>query len=107
MPARPRRLQPYRQSGLHPRPLLARLRRRAYGGRSVSFPRRHPAQVVRILAAAATRIPKGLHRKLKLHCVTAEASVMDFVTKAIGEKLAASSGTNPTKGVKPYGRPSR
>ena len=55
----------------------------------------------------ATRIPKVLHRKLRLHCVTAEASVMDFVTKAIGEKLAASSGTNPTKGVKPYGRPSR
>jgi predicted HicB family RNase H-like nuclease len=54
----------------------------------------------------ATRIPKALHRKLKVHCVTAEASVMDFVTKAIGEKLAASSGT-PTKEVKPYGRPSR
>jgi predicted HicB family RNase H-like nuclease len=54
----------------------------------------------------ATRIPKVLHRKLKLHCVTAEVSVMDFVTKAIGEKLAASSGT-PTKGVKPSGRPSR
>ena len=31
---------------------------------------------------------------------------MDFVTQAIEEKLAASSGT-PTKGVKPYGRPSR
>jgi predicted HicB family RNase H-like nuclease len=33
----------------------------------------------------ATRIPKPLHRDLKLHCVQAEISVMDFVTKAIGE----------------------
>jgi predicted HicB family RNase H-like nuclease len=40
----------------------------------------------------ATRIPKALHRDLKLHCVTAETSVMDFVTKAIEEKLARSSG---------------
>jgi predicted HicB family RNase H-like nuclease len=37
-----------------------------------------------------TRIPKALHRELKLHCVTAETSVMDFVTKAIEEKLARS-----------------
>jgi predicted HicB family RNase H-like nuclease len=37
----------------------------------------------------ATRIPKPLHRELKLHCVTAETSVMDFVTKAIEEKLGA------------------
>jgi hypothetical protein len=59
-----------------------------------------------VWAQLATRIPKTLHRKLKLCCVTAEISVMDFVTKAIEEKLAASSGT-PTKGVKPYGRPSR
>ena len=36
----------------------------------------------------ATRIPKSLHRKLKLHCVTTETSVMDFVTQAIAEKLA-------------------
>jgi hypothetical protein len=36
----------------------------------------------------ATRIPKSLHRALKLHCVTAETSVMEFVTKAIEEKLA-------------------
>jgi predicted HicB family RNase H-like nuclease len=39
-----------------------------------------------------TRIPKALHRALKLHCVTAETSVMDFVTKAIEEKLARSRG---------------
>jgi hypothetical protein len=36
----------------------------------------------------ATRIPKRLHRELKLHCVHSERSVMDFVTEAITEKLA-------------------
>jgi hypothetical protein len=51
----------------------------------------------------ATRIPKALQRKLKLYSVTAEISVMDFVTKAIEEKLAGSSGT-PTEGAKPYRR---
>ena len=35
----------------------------------------------------ATRIPKDLHRRLKLHCVTHEIAVQDFVTQAIEEKL--------------------
>lgn len=35
----------------------------------------------------ATRIPKELHRRLKLHCVTREQSVMEFVVQAIAEKL--------------------
>lgn len=39
----------------------------------------------------ATRIPKALHRDLKLHCVEAETSVMEFVTKAIEEKLKLRS----------------
>ena len=39
----------------------------------------------------ATRIPKALHRDLKLHCVEAETSVMEFVTKAIEEKLKLPS----------------
>jgi hypothetical protein len=39
----------------------------------------------------ATRIPKALHRELKLHCVNHEQSVMGFVTEAIGEKLAIRS----------------
>ena len=38
--------------------------------------------------AARTRIPKSVHRELKLHCVTAEVSVMDFVVAALREKLA-------------------
>jgi len=36
----------------------------------------------------ATRIPKELHRRLRLHCVTRELSVMEYVTQAIREKLA-------------------
>jgi len=35
----------------------------------------------------ATRIPKALHRDLKLHCVVADVSVMDFVVSAIRERL--------------------
>jgi hypothetical protein len=37
----------------------------------------------------ATRIPKKLHRELKLHCVETGASVMVFVSQAIAEKLAS------------------
>ena len=36
----------------------------------------------------ATRIPDELRRELKLHCVRAEVSVMDFVIAALREKLA-------------------
>ena len=39
------------------------------------------------IAQLATRIPKDLHRRLKLHCVTHDASVMEFVVGAIEEKL--------------------
>ena len=35
----------------------------------------------------ATRIPKTLHRQLKLSCVTSDTSVMDFVVAAIEERL--------------------
>ena len=45
----------------------------------------------------ATRIPKELHRRLKLHCVTHEVSVMDFVVRAIEEKLGGK--TRPKKGT--------
>ena len=41
----------------------------------------------------ATRIPKELHRRLKLHCVTHDTSVMEFVTKAIEEKLGRKAGS--------------
>ena len=39
------------------------------------------------IAQLATRIPKELHRRLKLHCVTHDTSVMEFVVEAIQEKL--------------------
>jgi predicted HicB family RNase H-like nuclease len=35
----------------------------------------------------ATRIPKELHRRLKLHCVTHDAMLQQFVTEAVREKL--------------------
>ena len=35
----------------------------------------------------ATRIPKELHRRLKLHCVTLDTSVRDFVAAAIEARL--------------------
>lgn len=40
----------------------------------------------------ATRIPKELHRRLKLYCVESDTSVMDFVVWSIEEKLAKTSG---------------
>ncbi len=43
----------------------------------------------------ATRIPKELHRRLKLHCVTREIAVQDFVTEAIAKKLGRK--TKPKK----------
>jgi len=36
----------------------------------------------------ATRIPKALHRALKLHCVQANVKLMHFVVAALREKLA-------------------
>jgi predicted HicB family RNase H-like nuclease len=35
----------------------------------------------------ATRIPKGLHRQIKLYCVQAGISVMEFVAAALEERL--------------------
>jgi len=51
----------------------------------------------------ATRVPKELQRRLRLHCVTAEISVMEFVTRAIQEKLTGSRSPAP-KGSRPYSR---
>ncbi len=42
------------------------------------------------VAQLSTRIPKDLHRRLKLHCVTREIAVQDFVVEAIREKLGGS-----------------
>ena len=45
----------------------------------------------------ATRIPKELHRRLKLYCVTHEIAVQDFVSEAIEEKLGRKA--RPKKGT--------
>jgi predicted HicB family RNase H-like nuclease len=44
----------------------------------------------------ATRIPKELHRRLKLHCVTHDIALMRFVVEAIEEKLGRKA--RPRKG---------
>ena len=44
----------------------------------------------------ATRIPKALHQKLRLHCMYEEMPLMDFVWKALEEKLARSRGAPAT-----------
>ena len=40
----------------------------------------------------ATRIPKDLHRRLKLYCVTHDIMLQHFVTEAIEEKLGRKTG---------------
>ena len=41
----------------------------------------------------ATRIPKKLHRAVKLHCVHTDISLMDFVVEALQERLEQTSRT--------------
>ena len=45
----------------------------------------------------ATRVPKDLHRKLKLHCVVSDQSVMEFVVNALSEKLQREAGRTERK----------
>jgi predicted HicB family RNase H-like nuclease len=49
-----------------------------------------------VVVALATRIPKALHRELRLHCVSEEIQLMDFVREALEEKLTRSRGTPAT-----------
>ena len=44
-----------------------------------------------VLIQLATRIPKGLHREIKLFCVHNSISVMEFVAAALEEKLRKTS----------------
>jgi len=44
-----------------------------------------------VLIQLATRIPKGLHREIKLFCVQQGLSVMEFVAAALEEKLRKST----------------
>ena len=43
-----------------------------------------------VLIQLATRIPKGLHREIKLFCVQTGISVMEFVAAALEDKLRRS-----------------
>jgi len=45
-----------------------------------------------VLIQLATRIPKGLHREIKLYCVQNGISVMEFVAAALEDKLRKSGG---------------
>ena len=40
-----------------------------------------------VLIHLATRIPKGLHREIKLYCVQNSISVMEVVAAALEDKL--------------------
>jgi predicted HicB family RNase H-like nuclease len=43
-----------------------------------------------VLIQLATRIPKSLHREIKVHCVSAGISVMEFVAAALEDRLRKS-----------------
>ena len=47
-----------------------------------------PTNDAEVWVQLATRIPKTLHRTLKLHCVQTDTSVMAFVVGGLQEKLA-------------------
>jgi hypothetical protein len=42
-----------------------------------------------VLVQLATRVPRALHREIKLHCVANGVSVMDFVAEALTAKLTS------------------
>ena len=46
----------------------------------------------------ATRIPKELHRRLKLYCVTHDIALMHFVVEAIEGKLRRKAGAKKGTG---------
>jgi len=50
------------------------------------------------LTQLATRIPKELHRVVKVWCVTHDTSVADFVTDALEHELEARRGEEPGPG---------
>ncbi|HEV7733562.1 MAG TPA: hypothetical protein VGR62_15455 [Candidatus Binatia bacterium] len=50
-----------------------------------------------VLIQLATRIPKGLHREIKLFCVQSGISVMEFVAAALEDKLRKSTARTSRK----------
>ena len=49
-----------------------------------------------VLIQLATRIPKTLHREIKLHCVSSGISVMEFVAAALEDKLRKGGAKKKT-----------
>jgi predicted HicB family RNase H-like nuclease len=45
-----------------------------------------------VLVQLATRVPRSLHRDIKLHCVGNGISVMEFVSAALRAKLYGRRG---------------
>jgi hypothetical protein len=43
-------------------------------------------------AHLATRIPRDIYRRVKLHCVEREIAIREFVIAAVREKLARERG---------------
>ena len=56
------------------------------------------ARIEEVWTQLATRIPKDLHRRLKLHCVTNDIALMHFVVEALKERLGRES-RKPKKGA--------
>ena len=44
----------------------------------------------------ATRIPKDLHRRAKLHCIETDRSLTEFIGEALDEKMRRDSGGRKT-----------
>jgi hypothetical protein len=55
----------------------------------------------------ATRIPKQLHRDLKLHCVKSDVSVMQFVVDSIKDRLGKHGSGTGASGKPANGRRKR
>ncbi len=48
----------------------------------------------------ATRIPKSLHRQVKLHCIQSDVSLTEFIVQALEEKMARESGSTRRGGTR-------
>ncbi len=51
-----------------------------------------------VLIQLATRIPKTLHREIKLHCVSSGISVMEFVAAALEDRLRKNAAKRKAAG---------
>jgi len=59
------------------------------------MPKRHDVPLIQL----ATRIPKSLQRQVKLHCVSTDMIMMDFVAEAVEDRLARLSARKRGRGT--------